>query len=76
MCNTYKAIYKLSKLKYPDRRTDEWTFVPLELLSQLKINIKNFLGVCNDDRIYYNGSDFFNHVLCVHNYSEVKTGAK
>ena len=32
MYDTYKAIYKLSKLKYPDERT----FVPLELLSQLK----------------------------------------
>ena len=25
MYNTYKAIYKLSKLKYPDKRTDERT---------------------------------------------------
>ena len=40
MYDTYKAIYKLSKLKYPhgrtDERTDERTFVLLELLSQLK----------------------------------------
>jgi len=41
MYDTYKAIYKLSKLKYPhertDERTDERTFVLLELLSQLKM---------------------------------------
>ena len=44
MYDTYKAIYKPSKLKYPHKRTDERTdertnertFVLLELLSQLK----------------------------------------
>ena len=38
MYDTYKAIYKLSKLKYPDGQTDERTFVLLELLSQLKMH--------------------------------------
>ena len=39
MYDTYKAIYKLSKLKYPNARTNKRTFVPLELLSQLKIEL-------------------------------------
>ena len=82
MYKTYKAIYKLSKLKYPDertngrtdeqtngrnRRTDERTFVPLELLSQLKSHffsiwkygLLNFLGALGGPQVKFfskNGS--------------------